>query len=601
MKSNLLPHHLKHFNKRSAPSEKAAQCVVIAVYKESATGRHLKWPLRVAKLDNVEIALLVCAPERMVRTAKTIDLGGSTEQSAYETAVAAKIRDALDDGLGSGQWTNAPMDGTESKRPAKSASGPRTPEVSLYLTTEPRLAEEIQRLAQRRRLDQVLFVGPGASDGDAAWTGALHEILRSVSCAVALVVPGSRQADGDVLVAADRGGHARRAIELAASLTEETDRNLIGLYVEPNIGPDAVAVGRQILDQLLAASLKGRQLQRVDQRVCVHNDPAKGIINTCREESFSLLVVGAERLGALGQRRTRSVPARVLRSKPEITMIAVRRAVTFSGRFYRWIFSAIQRHMPQLLRTDRIDLVERIQSNACWNFDFMLLIGLSTIIATLGLLDNSPAVIIGAMLVAPLMTPLIGLGLAIAQGNQRLAKMTLEAAALGFVTVFILSYGIGLLSGGFIGATAEMEARDWPQIIDLSVAFVSGLAAAYASARPGLLAALPLSSRLSASRKRARSKAGSACWEDPYLQLQLRRRSAWSLPRRGTPRRLNSLTPFWGCSKTLTACGTCDCAGHREPQRFRWTSVAPGSRRPACSNAWETSPGGISVKTLPLG
>jgi uncharacterized hydrophobic protein (TIGR00271 family) len=147
--------------------------------------------------------------------------------------------------------------------------------------------------------------------------------------------------------------------------------------------------------------------------------------------------------------------------------------------------------VPQLVREERTELVERIQSNAQWNFDFRLLIGLSTLIATLGLLDNSPAVIIGAMLVAPLMTPLIGLGLAIAQGNQRLARMTLKATFFGFITAFALAYAIGLLSGDFQVATGEMDSRDWPKMFDLVVAFVSGFAAAYASGRPGLLAALP--------------------------------------------------------------------------------------------------------------
>jgi uncharacterized hydrophobic protein (TIGR00271 family) len=135
--------------------------------------------------------------------------------------------------------------------------------------------------------------------------------------------------------------------------------------------------------------------------------------------------------------------------------------------------------------------VERIQSNSQWNFDFILLMALSTVIASLGLLDNSAAVIIGAMLVAPLMTPLLGLGLAISQGNPKLARMTLKTVTLGFLVAFGLAVAVGVLSGQFHQSTPEMDARDWPQMLDLGVAFVAGLAAAYASGRPGLLAALP--------------------------------------------------------------------------------------------------------------
>jgi uncharacterized hydrophobic protein (TIGR00271 family) len=245
------------------------------------------------------------------------------------------------------------------------------------------------------------------------------------------------------------------------------------------------------LDRLLRGALDAREAEQVSRQVTIHNDPAKGIAEASRQESFDLLVMGATRLGAMGQPQSASIPNRVLRSRPEATLAVFRNTVPLRNRLQRWILRKLQQHIPQLGRTDRIDLVTRIQSNAHWNIDFILLMALASLIATLGLLDNSPAVIIGAMLVAPLMTPLIGLGLAIAQGNASLARMTLKAALLGFLTAFALAVGVGFLSGEFQEATTEMTARDWPQFLDLIVAFISGIAAAYASARPNLLAALP--------------------------------------------------------------------------------------------------------------
>jgi len=95
------------------------------------------------------------------------------------------------------------------------------------------------------------------------------------------------------------------------------------------------------------------------------------------------------------------------------------------------------------------------------------------------------------MLVAPLMTPLMGIGLSIVQGNSRLAAMTIRTASLGFLLSFVLALGIGLMDQEFGVATDEMRARHWPSLVDLSIAFIAGIAAAYASGRPGLLAALP--------------------------------------------------------------------------------------------------------------
>jgi uncharacterized hydrophobic protein (TIGR00271 family) len=147
--------------------------------------------------------------------------------------------------------------------------------------------------------------------------------------------------------------------------------------------------------------------------------------------------------------------------------------------------------VPQLEREHRIDLVERVESDAAWDFDFFALMLLSTTIAALGLIQNSLAVVIGAMLVAPLMMPLLGLGLAVVQGNGRLAQRAGRAVVLGFVTAYLLGILVGLLVPSYQQPSAEMLARDWPDSIDLWVAFISGLAAAYAASRPGLLAALP--------------------------------------------------------------------------------------------------------------
>ena len=319
----------------------------------------------------------------------------------------------------------------------------------------------------------------------------LKRTLRSAACSMGLVIPGKRREDGELLVSAGRGPHGRNAINLATALGTETGRGLTSLYVEPDIGDDSPDVGKRILDGLLKGTLADKPSANVKRQVVIHDDPAKGIQQAAREASAEVIVFGATRLGALGEIQSTSIPSKVLRSHPDATLVAVRNTVPLRNRLQRWLQSLVQRYVPQMVREERTELLERIQSQAQWNFDFRLLIGLSTLIATLGLLDNSPAVIIGAMLVAPLMTPLIGLGLAIAQGNLRLAKMTMKAVSLGFITAFILALGIGLLIGEFQEATVEMAARDWPTLIDLTIAFISGLAATYASGRPGLLAALP--------------------------------------------------------------------------------------------------------------
>jgi uncharacterized hydrophobic protein (TIGR00271 family) len=119
----------------------------------------------------------------------------------------------------------------------------------------------------------------------------------------------------------------------------------------------------------------------------------------------------------------------------------------------------------------------------------MMMIGLSTAIASLGLMQNSTAVVIGAMVVAPLMTPLIGAGLALVQGNTIFFRDSIKAMGFGIGAALLISLVLGFIVP-MEQLTPELLARGGPTIIDLGVAFLSGAAAAYAVARPSLLGAL---------------------------------------------------------------------------------------------------------------
>lgn len=136
-------------------------------------------------------------------------------------------------------------------------------------------------------------------------------------------------------------------------------------------------------------------------------------------------------------------------------------------------------------RDNRKALVERVQSGAHGGVDYHVMMVLASGLASLGLLEDSTAVVIGAMLVAPLMGPLIGAGLALAQGNLVLYRDSIGVALLGLLVGFAISVLMGLLNPGF-EPSLEIEARGNPDILDLGVAVLSGFVAAYALGRPGL-------------------------------------------------------------------------------------------------------------------
>ena len=176
-----------------------------------------------------------------------------------------------------------------------------------------------------------------------------------------------------------------------------------------------------------------------------------------------------------------------------VALATLRPSVPLGNRFKRNLQVLVRRVVPQLAKVDRVQLVDRLQTGSSFNFDFISLISLSTIIAALGLLDNSAAVVIGAMLVAPLMTPLVGMGFALVQANEKLMKTSIRSVLLGFAVAFGISALLGLLVTLFstIGISPQMASRDTPSLLDLFVALFSGVAGAYAMSRPNLISALP--------------------------------------------------------------------------------------------------------------
>ncbi len=149
----------------------------------------------------------------------------------------------------------------------------------------------------------------------------------------------------------------------------------------------------------------------------------------------------------------------------------------------------ISYEFAKLSRDERKDLIEGFTRDAEWDTDYALMLSLSAMIASLGLLQNSIAIVIGAMVVAPLMTPLIAAGLALTQANLALFKKASVTVLFSFAGGLVLSFVTGLLvHGGEL--PSELVARGAPNLLDFAVAFLSGFAATYAVARPGLRGAV---------------------------------------------------------------------------------------------------------------
>jgi uncharacterized hydrophobic protein (TIGR00271 family) len=144
----------------------------------------------------------------------------------------------------------------------------------------------------------------------------------------------------------------------------------------------------------------------------------------------------------------------------------------------------------------RAEVQVQLRDSCTPDFDFFLMVVLSAVIATLGLLTDSAAVIIGAMLVAPLMSPIIGIGLASLAGDARLFRDSSVALGRGAILAILMAVILAWSNRYLPFITlqdlpAEVLSRTRPSPIDLTIALAGGLAAAFALVMPSLSAALP--------------------------------------------------------------------------------------------------------------
>jgi uncharacterized hydrophobic protein (TIGR00271 family) len=134
-------------------------------------------------------------------------------------------------------------------------------------------------------------------------------------------------------------------------------------------------------------------------------------------------------------------------------------------------------------------LFTTLREEAQTSSTFMILLILATLIATLGLFINSGSVIIGAMLLAPLMQPIVSLSMGVLRQDTSMQKNAIWTISIGVIAVLVsaalVAYMVTLQR-----LTPEMTGRLSPTILDLFVAIVSGVAAAYVKNNEKILSSL---------------------------------------------------------------------------------------------------------------
>ena len=146
-----------------------------------------------------------------------------------------------------------------------------------------------------------------------------------------------------------------------------------------------------------------------------------------------------------------------------------------------------------LTKTDKVEAIDRVIEGSTPNQDFFLMVILSILTATFGLIVDNVAVIIGSMLIAPILYPILSLSLGIIISDFKLIGRSLKTISKSIVLGVTASNIAALLFTTQIDSlgSSEIVSRAYPSLTYVIIAILAGFAASFALVKPQLNETLP--------------------------------------------------------------------------------------------------------------
>jgi uncharacterized hydrophobic protein (TIGR00271 family) len=313
----------------------------------------------------------------------------------------------------------------------------------------------------------------------------LDPVIQGASCDV-IVQRGEIAPELDrILIPAAGGPNAPRALGLARQLAPNA--RIVALYVaDQRLGHAEVLVGQARLS-MMEERLSAEDREMVETKVIQAATPVEGILDETRQ-GYGLVILGAGHEGLVDRFLFGDIPQVVLAQSSIPTMV-VRRRLTYLSSFWRRLWGRVFGLVPPLTLQEQADVQRTMRRGSQPSPDFFITLTLASALAGLGLLMNNAPIIIGAMIVAPLMTAILGMGLSIVLGDLRFFWRAAATTARGVFLGVMMGFLVGLLVPG-AGPTNAIMLLTRPTILDLAVALTAGIAAAYAISRREISAAL---------------------------------------------------------------------------------------------------------------
>ncbi len=138
--------------------------------------------------------------------------------------------------------------------------------------------------------------------------------------------------------------------------------------------------------------------------------------------------------------------------------------------------------LPRATTEEFQELFKVLRENAKISSAFIVMMTLSSVIATFGLFGNSSPVIIGAMILAPIIAPIVSFSMGMVRYDTNMLKRGSITILIGTLVSLLFAAGVSMVIPLEV-LTSEINARLSPNLLDLGIAVASGVAAAYAHAK----------------------------------------------------------------------------------------------------------------------
>ncbi|HFE67633.1 MAG TPA: TIGR00341 family protein [Chloroflexi bacterium] len=310
-------------------------------------------------------------------------------------------------------------------------------------------------------------------------------IINIIPDEVAIVTHSPSETIANVLVPLYGSSHDTAALKLAQELVRETGGKVTAFYQSPGKltnqrQKEAQSFVQSILDQL-------DNTQNIEEKIIFNTKIEQGVLDEAVDKD--MIIMGLRTEGIFRQTQLNGRPLNVAQKSSTPTLLIKREEGAVQYAVNRTI-GLLTNWLPDLTAKDRSVVGLDMRHKAVGDADFYVLLSLAAAIAYFGLVQDSTAVIIGAMLIAPLMNPMMAIAFGISVSNFKL----IGAGANTTLRGIIAAIAIATLLTIFLPpqpATDQILSRTQPTYLDLLVALFSGAAGAYAMTRVNLAGAIP--------------------------------------------------------------------------------------------------------------